>query len=82
MLEAGREIRECARQRRGLVSGTGGVLSRCAVIAREYGIPAVVGTGRATRIFCDGQLLEIDTLAQCKVGLIRLRRPDFIFRQV
>ena len=31
-----------------VVTDTGGILSHCAVVAREYGIPAVVGTGDAT----------------------------------
>jgi pyruvate,water dikinase len=43
-----------------VVTDTGGVLSHCAVVAREYGIPAVVGTGRATKTFHDGQFLEVD----------------------
>lgn len=43
-----------------VVTDYGGVLSHCAIVAREYGIPAVVGTGRATKTFQDGQLLEVD----------------------
>lgn len=43
-----------------VVTDTGGVLSHCAVVAREYRIPAVVGTGNATTTFKDGQLLEVD----------------------
>ena len=43
-----------------VVTDYGGVLSHCAVVAREYHIPAVVGTGRATKTFHDGQLLEVD----------------------
>jgi rifampicin phosphotransferase len=43
-----------------VVTDTGGVLSHCAVVAREYGIPAVVGTGEATTIIEDGQLVEVD----------------------
>ncbi|MCB8946155.1 MAG: hypothetical protein H6658_20615, partial [Ardenticatenaceae bacterium] len=43
-----------------VVTDTGGILSHCAVIAREYGIPAVVGTGQATHIFRTGQLLEVN----------------------
>ena len=42
------------------VADTGGVLSHCAIVAREYGIPAVLGTGRATAVLQDGQLLEVD----------------------
>ena len=43
-----------------VVTDNGGVLSHTAVVAREYRIPAVVGTGRATSTFHDGQLLEVD----------------------
>lgn len=43
-----------------VVTDQGGVLSHTAVVAREYRIPAVVGTGSATRIFQDGQLIEVD----------------------
>jgi pyruvate,water dikinase len=43
-----------------VVTDTGGVLSHSAVVAREYGIPAVVGTLAATQLLRDGQLLEVD----------------------
>lgn len=43
-----------------IVTDSGGVLSHSAVVAREYRIPAVVGTGNATSTFRDGQLLEVD----------------------
>lgn len=43
-----------------IVTDTGGVLSHSAVVAREYRIPAVVGTGCATSTFHDGQWLEVD----------------------
>jgi phosphohistidine swiveling domain-containing protein len=43
-----------------VVTDTGGVLSHCAVVAREYGIPAVVGTGGATMMIADGQIVSVD----------------------
>ncbi len=43
-----------------VVTDTGGILSHCAVVAREYRIPAVVGTGTATSLIQDGQILEVD----------------------
>lgn len=43
-----------------VVTDTGGVLCHCAICAREYHIPAVVGTGIATSLIKDGQLLEVD----------------------
>ena len=51
-----------------VVTDTGGVLSHAAVVAREYRIPAVVGTGRGTKTFHDGQLLEVDGTA----GVVRV----------
>jgi rifampicin phosphotransferase len=43
-----------------LVTDTGGVLSHTAVVAREYRLPAVVGTVVATRTLKTGMLLEVD----------------------
>jgi pyruvate,water dikinase len=43
-----------------LVTDAGGMLSHGAVVAREYHIPAVVGTRCATSVICDGQWLEVD----------------------
>jgi pyruvate,water dikinase len=51
-----------------VVTDTGGVLSHCAVVAREYGIPAVVGVGVATQAIADGQLIEVDGDA----GVVRI----------
>ncbi|MEA2922877.1 MAG: rifampicin phosphotransferase [Bradyrhizobium sp.] len=43
-----------------IVTDAGGVLSHCAVVAREYAIPAVVGTGNATTTIRDGDIVEVD----------------------
>ena len=43
-----------------VVTDAGGALSHAAIVAREYGIPAVLGTGKATSVFRDGQTLEVD----------------------
>jgi phosphohistidine swiveling domain-containing protein len=43
-----------------IVTDAGGILSHCAVVAREYSIPAVVGAKRATTFLRDGQLIEVD----------------------
>ena len=51
-----------------IVTDTGGILSHCAVVAREYSIPAVVGVGRATTGIKDGQLIEVDGDA----GVVRI----------
>lgn len=46
-----------------LVTDVGGASSHPAIIAREYGIPAVLGTGDATRRLRDGQLVTVDGTA-------------------
>ena len=43
-----------------VVTDAGGVLSHAAIVAREYNIPAVLGTGKATSLIRDGQTLEVD----------------------
>jgi pyruvate,water dikinase len=43
-----------------LVTDSGGILSHPAIIAREHGIPAVVGTGNATNVLKDGQRVTVD----------------------
>ena len=44
----------------GLVTDTGGLLSHSAIVAREHGIPAVVGAGSATTEIQDGQKVTVD----------------------
>ena len=44
----------------GLVMERGGILSHGAVVAREYGVPAVANIPNATRHIADGQMLQID----------------------
>ena len=44
----------------GLVMERGGVLSHGAVVAREYGLPAVANIPNATRRIADGQTLRVD----------------------
>lgn len=43
-----------------LVTDSGGILSHPAIIAREYGIPAVVATGNGTRIIRSGDQVTVD----------------------
>jgi phosphoenolpyruvate synthase/pyruvate phosphate dikinase len=43
----------------GLVTEVGGLMTHGAVIAREYGLPAVVGVERATRLIQDGQRIRV-----------------------
>ncbi len=44
---------------KGLVTEVGGLMTHGAVIAREYGLPAVVGVENATRLIRDGQRIRV-----------------------
>ena len=45
------------------VTDVGGVMSHAAIVCREYGLPAVVGTGRATSQIRTGQTIKVDGTA-------------------
>lgn len=42
------------------VTDIGGMMSHAAIVCREYGLPAVVGTGFGTKNFKTGQMLRVD----------------------
>lgn len=54
-----------------VVTDAGGVLSHPAVVAREFGIPAVVGAGNATARIADGDMVTVDGTA----GTIEIEGP-------
>lgn len=55
-----------------VVTDLGGAMSHAAVVAREFGLPAVVGTQDATRVLRDGMLVEVDGGA----GVVRVLPED------
>ena len=57
---------------RAAVTDIGGVMSHAAIVCREYGLPAVVGTGRATSQIRTGQLVRVDGSA----GTVTIVGPD------
>lgn len=44
----------------GIITDEGGMTSHAAIISRELGVPAVVGTGDATRTLSNGQMVTLD----------------------
>ncbi|MEK6894165.1 MAG: PEP-utilizing enzyme [Nanoarchaeota archaeon] len=44
----------------GIITNGGGVLSHAGIVARERGKPCIVGTGNATEVLRDGDLIELD----------------------
>jgi pyruvate,water dikinase len=51
----------------GLVLEEGGPLSHAAIVAREFGLPAVLNVADAARILADGERVEVDGTA----GVVR-----------
>jgi pyruvate,water dikinase len=47
----------------GIVTDIGGPLGHSSIVAREYGLPAVLGTGSATRRIRNGQVITVDGTA-------------------
>jgi len=45
---------------KGLVAEVGGMMTHGAVVAREYGLPAVVSVENATRLIKDGQRIRVN----------------------
>ncbi|RZM79188.1 glycerol-3-phosphate acyltransferase [Leptolyngbya iicbica] len=58
-------------QAAGLVAEVGGRLSHGAIVAREYGIPAVMNIEQATQQFHDGQLIRLDG----RTGTVEILSP-------
>jgi pyruvate,water dikinase len=50
---------------KGLVTEVGGLMTHGAVIAREYGLPAVVGVENATKLIKDGQRIRVNGTDGC-----------------
>ncbi|OGH64575.1 MAG: hypothetical protein A2821_03350 [Candidatus Magasanikbacteria bacterium RIFCSPHIGHO2_01_FULL_41_23] len=51
-----------------IVTEQGGITSHAAIVSRELGIPCLIGTKIATRIFKDGDMVEVDATK----GIVRL----------
>jgi len=60
----------------GLVTEVGGAMTHGAVIAREYGLPAVVGVEHATRLIRDGQRIRVHGTDGYVEILPPAQRPD------
>lgn len=48
-----------------IVTDEGGMTSHAAIVAREFGIPCIVGTGNATKVLPNGQMVEVNAKKGC-----------------
>jgi pyruvate,water dikinase len=53
-------IVDIAQRASAIITDEGGMLCHAAIISREFGIPCVVGTHKATKILKDGDMVEVD----------------------
>jgi phosphohistidine swiveling domain-containing protein len=56
------------RRASAIITDEGGITSHAAIVSREYGIPCIVGTGNATKILKDGDLVEV----YCGEGTVKV----------
>lgn len=52
----------------GIVTDEGGVTCHAAIVSREFNIPCIVGTGNATKVFQDGDLIKVNA----KTGIAKI----------
>jgi len=68
------------RQSSAIITDEGGKTCHASIIARELGIPAIVGTGTATKILKTGQTITVDC-TQGRRGKIFDGKVDFIIKE-
>lgn len=59
------------RKAKAIITDVGGLMSHAAVVSRELGVPAIVGTKIATKMLKDGDIVEIDV----KKGIVKIIKP-------
>lgn len=59
---------DVAKRASAIITDEGGMLCHAAIIAREFGIPCIVGTNNATKILKDGDMVEVDA----NLGIIKI----------
>ncbi len=55
-----------------IITDMGGLMSHAAIVSREFGIPCIVGTGNASKILKDGDVVEVDA----DNGIVRILLED------
>jgi pyruvate,water dikinase len=58
-----------------VVTDAGGVMCHAAIVAREYSLPAVLGTGNATKHITTGDLIRVDA-DRALVTILHRARPS------
>jgi rifampicin phosphotransferase len=61
-------IVDIAERADAIITDEGGMLCHAAIISREFGIPCIVGTHKATKVLKDGDVVEVDA----NTGIIKI----------
>ena len=56
------EITAALEKASGIITDEGGITCHAAIIAREYGVPCLVGTQKATHVLQDGMTVKLDCI--------------------
>lgn len=64
-----------------IVTNKGGRTSHASIVARELGVPAVVGTGNATAVIQDGEMITV-SCAEGKTGFIYKGKLNYTTRDI
>ncbi|VVB73859.1 putative phosphoenolpyruvate synthase [uncultured archaeon] len=68
------------RKASAIITDAGGLTSHAAIVSRELGVPAVIGTGEATRKLQDGMIVTVDAtkgiVYEGKVDISELAKPS------
>ncbi len=68
------------RKASAIITDEGGLTSHAAIVSRELGVPAIVGTGEATKKLRDGMVVTIDSMKgivyEGKVDISQIAKPE------
>ncbi len=66
------ELIAACKKASAIVTNQGGLISHASIISRELGIPCIVGTGFATKLIKNGNLIEVDA----NTGIVKIITAD------
>lgn len=65
----------------GIITDVGGRTCHAAIVSRELGIPAIIGTGNGTQAITDGQIITLDA-SQGAVGFVYDGKKEFTMQSI
>lgn len=72
------ELMVACKKAGAIVTDLGGLMSHAAIVSREFGIPCIVGTERASKVLKDGDLVEVDA----DLGIVKVLSAENPFGSI